>query len=157
MQCRRHGFNSWNGKILWRRTWQSTPVFLPGESHGHRSLAGYNPWGRTELDMMKRQHACTHVVITRCGFLLSPVSARPPSRYEPSISTLSPSLPYTIGRNPTWLWKDFPPASVCFTGSPEHILPLTLHSSCCHWNPLLPSTQLPMSLEAQWQGTVLLP
>ena len=30
----------------WRRTWQSTPVFLPGESHGHRSLRGYSPWGR---------------------------------------------------------------------------------------------------------------
>ena len=30
----------------WRRKWQSTPVFLPGESHGQRSLAGYSPWGR---------------------------------------------------------------------------------------------------------------
>ena len=30
----------------WRREWQSTPVFLPGESHGQRSLAGYSPWGR---------------------------------------------------------------------------------------------------------------
>ena len=33
------------GKILWRRAWQPTPVFLPGESHGQRSLAGYSPWG----------------------------------------------------------------------------------------------------------------
>ena len=32
----------------WRRRWQLTPVFLPGESHGQRSLAGYSPWGRTE-------------------------------------------------------------------------------------------------------------
>ena len=32
-------------KIPWRRKWQPTPVFLPGESHGHRSLAGYTPWG----------------------------------------------------------------------------------------------------------------
>ena len=38
-QCRRHGFNLWVGKIPWRRKWQSTPVFLPGESHGQRSLA----------------------------------------------------------------------------------------------------------------------
>ena len=29
----------------WRRKWQPTPVFLPGESHGQRSLAGYSPWG----------------------------------------------------------------------------------------------------------------
>ena len=38
----RPGFNSWVGKILWRRKWQPTPVLLPGESHGQRSL----PWGR---------------------------------------------------------------------------------------------------------------
>ena len=35
----------------WRREWQPTPVFLPGESHGQRSLVGYSPWGRKELDM----------------------------------------------------------------------------------------------------------
>ena len=43
-QCRRHkrcGFNPWVGKIHWRRKWQPTPVFLPGESHGQRSLTGY--------------------------------------------------------------------------------------------------------------------
>ena len=34
----------------WRRKWQPNPVFLPGESHGWRSLVGYSPWGRTELD-----------------------------------------------------------------------------------------------------------
>ena len=33
-QCRRHGFSPWVGKILWRRKWQPTPVFLPGKSHG---------------------------------------------------------------------------------------------------------------------------
>ena len=42
----RQGFDPWVGKIPWRRKWQPTPVFLPGESHGHRSLAGYSPWGR---------------------------------------------------------------------------------------------------------------
>jgi len=47
-QCRRHmthRFNPCVGKIPWRRAWQRTPVFLLGESHGQRSLAGYNPWG----------------------------------------------------------------------------------------------------------------
>ena len=43
---RRHRFDPWVGKILWRREWQPTPVFLPGESHGQRSLDGYSPWGR---------------------------------------------------------------------------------------------------------------
>ena len=40
------GFNPWVGKIPWRRKWQPTPVLLPGESHGGRSLIGYSPWGR---------------------------------------------------------------------------------------------------------------
>ena len=48
--CRRPRFSSWVGKNPWRRSWQSTPVFLPGESHGQRSLAGYSPWGCMELD-----------------------------------------------------------------------------------------------------------
>ena len=36
---------SWVGKIPWRRKWYPTPVFLPGEFHGQRSLVGYSPWG----------------------------------------------------------------------------------------------------------------
>ena len=52
-QCRRLGFDPWFRKIPWRRAWQPTPVFLPGESHGQRSLVGYNPWSCTELDMTK--------------------------------------------------------------------------------------------------------
>ena len=40
---KRSGFNSWVGKIPWRRAQQPTPVFLPGESHGQRSLTGYSP------------------------------------------------------------------------------------------------------------------
>ena len=46
-QCRRHKrreFNPWIGKIPWRKAWQPTLVFLPGESNGQRSLAGYSPW-----------------------------------------------------------------------------------------------------------------
>ena len=38
------------GKFPWRRKWNLTPVFLPGESQGQRSRAGYIPWGCTELD-----------------------------------------------------------------------------------------------------------
>ena len=50
LQCRKPGFDPWVGKIPWRRKWQPTPVFLPGELHGQKSLAGYSPWGRKELD-----------------------------------------------------------------------------------------------------------
>ena len=47
----RHGFDPWVGKMPWRRAEQPSPVFLPGESHGQRSLVGYSPWGRQESDM----------------------------------------------------------------------------------------------------------
>ena len=41
-------------EVPWRRKWQSTPVLLPGKSHGQRSLVGYSPWGRKESDMTER-------------------------------------------------------------------------------------------------------
>ena len=49
-QSKRCKFDPWVGKIPWRRKWQPTPVFLPGRSHGQRSLAGYSPQGLKELD-----------------------------------------------------------------------------------------------------------
>ena len=48
-ECKRRGFDPWVGKIPWRRKWQLTPVFLPGKSHGQRSLAGYSPRGRKRV------------------------------------------------------------------------------------------------------------
>jgi len=48
------------GKSPWRRAWQPTPVFLPGEFHGQRSLAGYSPWGRKELDMTEQLSTAHH-------------------------------------------------------------------------------------------------
>ena len=44
------GFNSLLGKIPWRRKWQPTLVFLPGESHGQRRLAGYSAWGHKKSE-----------------------------------------------------------------------------------------------------------
>ena len=64
-QCRTHqrlGFDPWVWNIPWRRVWQPTPVFLPGESHGQRSLAGFCLWGYKKLDLGLKQlsmHACT--------------------------------------------------------------------------------------------------
>ena len=49
-QCRRPWFNPWVRMIPWRRAWQPIPVFLPQESHGQRSLAGYSRWGCKESD-----------------------------------------------------------------------------------------------------------
>ena len=58
-QFRRLGFNPWVRKIPWRRKWQWTPVFLPGESHGQRSLVGYSPWGhkRVRHDLTSKQQS----------------------------------------------------------------------------------------------------
>ena len=55
-QCKRCGFDPWVGKIPWRRKRQPTPVFLPGESHGQRSLESYSPGGH------RPEHACTRRV-----------------------------------------------------------------------------------------------
>ena len=53
-QCRRlktYGFNSWVGKLPWRKKWSPTPELLPGKSNGQRNLAGYSPWSNKESDM----------------------------------------------------------------------------------------------------------
>ena len=47
---KRHKFYPWVRKIPWKRAWQHTLVFLPGESHGQRRLVGYSPWGHKEQD-----------------------------------------------------------------------------------------------------------
>ena len=46
-------FETWVRKIPWRRAWQPTLVFLPGEPHGQRSLAGCSPWGHKETQLRK--------------------------------------------------------------------------------------------------------
>ena len=48
LQCRRPGFSPWVRKIPWRRKWQPTPVFSPGQSHGQRGLTGYLVHGVTK-------------------------------------------------------------------------------------------------------------
>ena len=62
-QCRRQkrsGFHPWVGKIPWRRKWPPTPVFLPGESHGQRGLAGYSLWHHKESNMTKHMSTSVH-------------------------------------------------------------------------------------------------
>ena len=57
------GFHPLIRKIPWRRAWQPIPVFLPGESRGQRSLAGYGPLGCKELGMTKRLTMHAHELI----------------------------------------------------------------------------------------------
>ena len=59
---------------LWRRKWQPTPVFLPGESHGQRSLEGYSPWGRKKVrhDLgTKQQHYQKALILKNYSFIMS--------------------------------------------------------------------------------------
>ena len=65
-QCRRHRryeFDPWIRKTPWRRKWHATPVFLPEESHGQRSLVGYSPWGHQESDTTEYSttDTCAHI------------------------------------------------------------------------------------------------
>ena len=69
LQCGRPGFNPWVGKIPWRRKWQPTPGFLPGESHGRRSLVGYSPRGRKESDTTEWLHYHSALCSIHTGFL----------------------------------------------------------------------------------------
>ena len=67
-QHKRHkrcGFDPRVGKMPWRRKWQPTPAFMPGESHGQRSLEGYRPQGSkgsytTEVTKYKHLHTEVH-------------------------------------------------------------------------------------------------
>ena len=90
-QCRRHKrcrFHPWARKIPWRRKWQPTPVFLPGESHGQRSLVGYSPWGHKQLDMTEQQmhslffHGVTPTIFSRvihiCCLAISAIACHLP-------------------------------------------------------------------------------
>ena len=66
VDCKRYRFGPWVGKIPWRRSWQPSPVFLPGEFHGQRSLVGYSLWGFKELDVT------LWLTYTGCIFYLFP-------------------------------------------------------------------------------------
>ena len=77
---KRHGFGPWVGKIPWKREWQPTPVFLPGKSHGQRSLVGYSPWGaksRTRLRMRQ-----VMLLWCRRPLAVNQVNERPRQRWQ---------------------------------------------------------------------------
>ena len=67
VKCRRRKkirFYPWVGKIPCRRKWQPTPVFLPGESHGQRSLVGYSAWSHKKLDMIEATYYTRHTSLS---------------------------------------------------------------------------------------------
>ena len=64
-RCKRPRFDPRAEKIPWSRAQQPTPVFLPGESHGQRSLVGYSPWNTKRWTRLKQfcTHAHMHILI----------------------------------------------------------------------------------------------
>ena len=90
-------FNPWVGKIPWRRKWQSTPVFLPGESHGQRRLVGHSPRGHRELDTTERLHLHQNLI-----YWTSPTAA-----LEQSLRVLRLFYWYDRLANMTLLWGAF--------------------------------------------------
>ena len=94
-QCRRHGFDPWVEKIPWRRKWLPTPIFLPGEPHRQRILAGYSPWGRKGVghdlatEQQQQQYTYVHTHPLPLGFPLTPPLSLHPPRSSQS-TKLSP-------------------------------------------------------------------
>ena len=116
---------SWVGKIPWKREWLPAPIFFPGEFHGQRSLAGYNPWVRKELDMTERLRLALHfssVQLLSCVLLfVTPWTAA--------------SCPLPTARLPCPLST----ARACSNSSPSSSLWCYSTISSCHPLLLLPS------------------
>ena len=75
-------FKAWTCYI-WRRQWQSTPVLLPGKSHGWRSLVGCSPWGREESDTTKQTHFHFHELEKKMATHSSVLAWRIPGMGQP--------------------------------------------------------------------------
>ena len=86
--------------IFWRRKWQPTSVFLPGKSHGWRSVVGYSPWGRKESDMTERPHFHFHTYI-------SSLLSRPPTPLFPPLLGVTE---HTVGKMLFFLLQLLQPA-----------------------------------------------
>jgi len=112
-QCRRRGFDPWVGKIPQRRKWQPTPVFLPGKSHGQRSLAGCRQRGRERVgqDLATKQQQ---------QFNKSPV---------PLTNFQLDGFFVHVGNKQEWSWKPeltgFPPELFTFVSGGNECIPST--------------------------------
>ena len=102
-----------------RRQWHPTPVLLPGKSHGWRSLIGYSPWGRKELDMTEWLYFHFLFVYSWHLFLISSASIR--------------SLPFLFFIEPMLAWNT-PLLSLIFLKRSQ-VFPILLFSSISlHWS-----------------------
>ena len=149
LQCRRPRFDPWVRKIPWRRKWQPTPAFLPGESHGERRLGGYSPWGHKESDMAQ-QLTQTDILIGDLSifllfFFFSQFQLLLPSwgvwaSYSPTLvfalQTAVPKIPF-LRFTVWWIEQGF--SLTCLPPSLPRSLPPSLFSSLL----LFPTTPSP--------------
>ena len=73
--------------IIWRRKWQSTPVLLPGKSHGERNLVGYSPWGCKELDTTEQLHFLSFTFVSLTS-LVAQMVKRLPTMWDTWVQSL---------------------------------------------------------------------
>ena len=73
-------------QLFWRRKWQLTPVFLPGESHGQRSLVGYSPWGHKGSDTTERLTLTHHHGwASQVGLVVKNLPSRRHKSFDPCV------------------------------------------------------------------------
>ena len=103
-------FEPWVGKIPWRRRWQSTLVFLPGKSHGQRSLVSYSPWGckRVRYVLVTKQQQYVYAAaksLQSCPTLCDPIDGSPPGSPIPEILQARTLEWVAISFSNAWKWK----------------------------------------------------
>ena len=91
---RDRGFDPWVGKIPWRRAGSTTLVFLPGESHGQRSRAGYSPWGCTwdATEHPRRSLQANVVPLSAPSHRIKPRCSQAPGTHSTAPSIFSPDF-----------------------------------------------------------------
>ena len=137
MQFRRPGFNPWVGKIPWRREWQPTPVFLPGEFQGQGSMAGYSPQVTKSWTRLSNFHF--HFCFTILCWFLPYINMNQLQVYVcPHPPNFHPILPLPVVRD-HWIWA---PCAVQKTFIGYLILHMVMYMfQCCSLNsshPFLP-------------------
>ena len=131
-QCRRYRFDPWVGKIPWRREWLPTPVSLPGEFRGQRSLADYySPRSGKESDMTGSLNNTNEALFT--AFLLSP--HHPPK---------------------PWYFLFLTAASAMQTGHPSYYFLTVFFLHSCLWSLLGPDlTSMTIPGRKQWRQRMM--
>ena len=121
-QCRsqwKHRFDPWLRKILWKKKWQPTPVFLLGKSHGQKSLEGYSPKSWTRLSNWAHNYF-KHQIKNKILFYLHLLLLQHASLffyiYSSLMSYIFPSAWWTFNFLIRVIWWDIPSVSFVWEG-----------------------------------------